>query len=79
MTSDGAPTGYGLGWHRLEIGPHRGWGHGGSHVGATALLAVLPECGVSISLLTNTNAPRGSLTETAAEVVDAYGRRPGAP
>lgn len=72
VTPDGKPTGYGLGWHRLEVAGSNGWGHGGSHVGATALLAVLPDLEVAVAVATNTNSPAGALTSCAERMVRVF-------
>lgn len=71
ITPDGTPTGYGLGWHRIELSASSGWGHGGSHVGATALLAVLPDLGVTVAVATNTNGPPGALTTISEQLIRA--------
>jgi CubicO group peptidase (beta-lactamase class C family) len=55
-TRDGAAVPYGLGW---ELGSHCGQrvvGHGGSHLGATAQLLVLPEQRIAVALLANANS-----------------------
>ncbi|HUP22802.1 MAG TPA: serine hydrolase domain-containing protein [Thermoanaerobaculia bacterium] len=65
-TRDGAAVPYGLGW---ELGSHCGRrvvGHGGSHVGATAQLLVLPEERIAVALLANANSR--SLRAAAARV-----------
>jgi hypothetical protein len=69
--SGGASTGYGLGWHRVEVAGSAGWGHGGSHVGATALLAVLPDLEITVAVAANTNAPPGALTWAAERLIEA--------
>ena len=55
QTSDGEPTGYGLGWQDQKLAGFTFKGHGGSHVGATADLWYLPERRLAIALITNTN------------------------
>ncbi|MDR3511047.1 MAG: serine hydrolase [Caulobacteraceae bacterium] len=56
-TSDGMPSGYGLG---LVVGRHRGVetiGHGGMIYGATSALLTAPAHGVDIVVLANMNLP----------------------
>ena len=72
VTTHGEPTGYGVGWHRIEVAGSAGWGHGGSHVGATALLAVLPERRITVAVVTNTNAPSGALTTIAERMIESH-------
>lgn len=71
VAPDGRPTGYGLGWHRIDVAGSTGWGHGGSHVGATALLAVLADPDVTVAVVTNTNSPPGALTAIAEQLIGA--------
>jgi CubicO group peptidase (beta-lactamase class C family) len=53
-TSAGKTTDYGLGWRVWDVEGHRAVGHGGGHIGATAILMALPESGLSVAILTNT-------------------------
>jgi serine beta-lactamase-like protein LACTB, mitochondrial len=63
-TREGAAVPYGLGWELGSYCGQRVVGHGGSHVGATAQLLVLPEQRIAVALLANANS-RG-LREAAA-------------
>jgi CubicO group peptidase (beta-lactamase class C family) len=56
-TASGEETDYGLGWALARKGGRRAVGHGGSHVGATSALWILPEESLVIALATNTNSP----------------------
>ena len=67
-TDSGETTSYGLGWQWTELAGRRAVGHGGSHVGATANLWILPDEGLILAMATNTNAPPGSLGELADEI-----------
>lgn len=46
---------YGLGWNVGEIGGHRAVSHSGGSVGATAMLILLPDDGVAVAVLGNTD------------------------
>ncbi len=76
-TSDGTPTGYGLGWQIAEQGGRAAVGMGGSHVGATAALWILPRERMVIAALTNTNSRQ--LSDVIGEVVIAVLGEPTAP
>jgi CubicO group peptidase (beta-lactamase class C family) len=54
-TAAGTSTGYGLGWRVRDLDGRLAVGHGGSHVGATAELLVLPQDDLTIAILTNSN------------------------
>ncbi len=69
-TSTGTSTGYGLGWRATELEGRLAVGHGGSHVGASAYLLVVPDAGVSVAILTNSNN-RG-LEALAREIVQLF-------
>ncbi len=56
-TSTGDETNYGLGWEFATKGGLDAIGHGGSHVGATAGLWILPAQRLVVAGLTNTNTP----------------------
>jgi CubicO group peptidase (beta-lactamase class C family) len=76
-TSDGKPTGYGLGWTvREEDG--RAWvGHGGSHVGASAQLLAAPDRRLVVAILTNSNnRGLGDLARQVALRFDEPNARP---
>ncbi len=53
--SAGLSTGYGLGWRVKELAGRRAVGHGGSHVGATAELLLIPDLDLAVAILTNSN------------------------
>lgn len=69
-TESGEQTGYGLGWQVLDLAGLAAVGHGGSHVGATAALWLIPDSSLAVALATNINAPPGALTRLAEEVVE---------
>ena len=71
-TGSGEATDYGLGWQWTELAGRPAVGHGGSHVGATANLWILPAERLVISVATNTNAPPGSLGELTDELVSLF-------
>ena len=73
-TTGGASTGYGLGWRVNELGGRVAVGHGGSHIGATAELLVIPAVDLTVAILTNSNN-RG-LEALAREVATLFGERP---
>jgi len=52
-TSDGRPTGYGLGWYVGERAGKRWVEHSGSQPGASTELLMLPERGLAVAVLTN--------------------------
>jgi CubicO group peptidase (beta-lactamase class C family) len=54
--NDGTTTGFGLGWQWVALGERRAVGHGGSHVGATAGLWIVPEARLVVAATANTNA-----------------------
>ncbi|MHB1327458.1 MAG: serine hydrolase domain-containing protein [Gemmatimonadales bacterium] len=54
-TAEGKSTGYGLGWRITSLDGRRAVGHGGSHVGASAQLLVVPELGLAVAILSNAN------------------------
>lgn len=54
-TADGKETGYGLGWNVGLLGGRKVVGHGGSHVGASAQLLMIPELDLVVAILTNSN------------------------
>ncbi len=54
QTPEGEPA-YGLGWAVGEIDGHRAVSHSGGSVGATAMLVVLPDDGIVVSVLGNTD------------------------
>lgn len=47
-------TSYGLGWFVDRLNGHRAISHGGSSIGATAMLLLLPDDGVVVAILGNT-------------------------
>lgn len=53
QTPEDEPS-YGLGWSVGEIDGHRVVSHSGGSVGATAMLLLLPDDGVVVSVLGNT-------------------------
>lgn len=69
-TSGGSATGYGLGWFIRELDGRRTVGHGGSHIGATAQLLALPDEGLVVAVLTNSNT-RG-LDDLARELARLF-------
>ncbi len=54
-TAAGKSTDYGLGWRVTTLDGRRAVGHGGSHVGASAQLLVVPELGLAVAILSNAN------------------------
>ncbi len=52
-TSDGRPTGYGLGWYVGERAGKHWVEHSGSQPGASSELLMLPERGLAVAVLTN--------------------------
>ncbi len=56
VDAEGAETGWGLGWEHATKGGYAAIGHGGSHVGATAALWIVPEQELVVAVLTNTNS-----------------------
>jgi CubicO group peptidase (beta-lactamase class C family) len=75
VTRRGDSTGYGFGWFVGDAGGRRAVGHGGSHVGATAQLIVLPDARVAVAMLTNSNS-RG-LPNLVAVIADGVARAVG--
>ncbi len=53
-TNAGETTEYGIGWRVWSVEGQRAVGHGGGHIGATAILMAVPESGLSVAILTNT-------------------------
>lgn len=53
QTPEGEPS-YGLGWSVADVEGHRVVSHSGGSMGATAMLVVLPDDGVVVSVLGNT-------------------------
>lgn len=49
----GESTNYGIGWRSAELGGHRMVWHTGGAMGGTTILLLLPDQGVSVSILTN--------------------------
>ncbi len=66
-TSSGKETGYGLGWQEEQIRGHAVVGHGGSHVGATADLLLVPDQFLIVAALTN--AGSSGMSELTREIV----------
>lgn len=66
--ADGSGTGYGLGWQWSELAGRRAVGHGGSHVGATAALWIVPEEELVVAAVVNTNVK--GLDVLLADVVE---------
>jgi CubicO group peptidase (beta-lactamase class C family) len=59
---DGRPTGYGLGWSVNRFAERRVLEHGGGQQGASTYLAVAPEGGAAVCVLTNLEgAPAGQI------------------
>jgi hypothetical protein len=56
VTRDGTPVPYGIGWNLDRLDGARLVTHGGSHVGATADLLLLPESRFVLALLSNANS-----------------------
>ncbi len=54
QTPEGEPS-YGLGWRVDEIDGHRMVAHSGGSVGATAMLVLVPDRGVAVAVLGNTD------------------------
>jgi CubicO group peptidase (beta-lactamase class C family) len=69
-TTSGVATGYGLGWQAMQIRGYPMVGHGGSHVGATAQLFLVPDQFLIVALTTNTSS--AGLTGLALELVDRF-------
>ena len=77
-TSAGDETSYGLGWEHALKGGRGAIGHGGSHVGATAGLWILPTENLVVAALTNINT-RG-LSQFIDELIECQlGPPPDAP
>lgn len=53
-TSDGSPTEYGLGWNIADAGGRRRIGHGGSQARVRTSLMLLPDEGIVVSVMCNT-------------------------
>lgn len=69
--ANGESTGYGIGWQQSGEGAI---GHSGSSVGGRARLLVLPEAGVVVAWLTNTDHAGVSLADTR-RIADLFVRR----
>ena len=72
-TTNGDPTGYGLGWF-VDTGPDgtRIVGHGGSHLGAEAGLTILPDQGLVVSMVANlSGAPVRDLDQQITQLFAA--------
>lgn len=70
--SDGAGTGYGIGWSSGTTPEGRRWvGHGGGSIGGTSYLLVLPEQKVVVAMATNfSRGPAG--LRPAMMIADAF-------
>jgi len=53
-TKDGPETGYGLGWGVGEFHGHASVSHGGAQAGTRTFLGILPEQGIVVALMCNT-------------------------
>ena len=70
QTTDGAETGYGIGWQVGEIAGRKAIGHSGQHVGATGDFWVVPEASLVIAVLTNANS--AGLPELAKKIAGLF-------
>ena len=52
-TTDGQSTGYGIGWRSSTQGGQRVVGHGGGSVGGSTNLALYPESGIVVAMVSN--------------------------
>jgi CubicO group peptidase (beta-lactamase class C family) len=52
-TSDGKPTGYGLGWFLFDIDGRRWVGHGGAQPGTSTMLLTEPKRGIAVAVMAN--------------------------
>jgi CubicO group peptidase (beta-lactamase class C family) len=68
--ADGTGTGYGLGWQWSDLAGRRAVGHGGSHVGATAALWIVPEDRLVVAAIVNSNAK--GIDTLVAELVELF-------
>ncbi|MGE5568968.1 MAG: serine hydrolase domain-containing protein [Rhodospirillales bacterium] len=67
-TTDGKPTGYGLGWHVFSIDGRKWVGHSGGQPGVSTFLLLDPEQGFAVSLMANLEGV--SLTPLAVRIAE---------
>jgi len=69
-TSDGRPTGYGLGWYITDRAVKKWIEHSGSQPGASTELLMLPERGLAVAVLTNLErAPARAIAQRLADLL----------
>lgn len=80
-TSTGEPTGYGIGWRSSLEDGRRTVSHTGGAMGGSTVLLLLPDDGVSVSILTNLQGAGHVATARRIAHIFAQGREdpPGAP
>jgi CubicO group peptidase (beta-lactamase class C family) len=70
VLADGKATGYGFGLALSELGDHRSVGHGGGINGFNSMLAYYPDRGLSVAVLSNSEAVgSGKIAEAIARAV----------
>jgi serine beta-lactamase-like protein LACTB len=69
-TSDGKPSGYGIGWGiRLDSQGHPVWSHSGGAVGGTSDLVLYPQTGLVIAICCNISSEANPFDKSSLQLI----------
>ncbi len=80
----GLPVPYGFGVQRVKVAGHDAYGHSGRYLGARSLVRYLPDLGISVAIVSNTNRTDlaivlGNLVKAAAPAAAPAASPPASP